>query len=187
MNPWVIIGIIAAFLGFGAACGLKGHSIGVDETTLTYETKLSKQADEANTVLLASKDEARDKVRAMVQRNSELEAENAALLTQVNGIRLANGRLIDATCGLYDRNGRPAAGGQGGSDGVSGSAAPAFSAQGRPAACNIPVQVLAAVREFGHEIADLLLGADQAAIYAGTGHGYAIAIGEFLGVPRSGH
>ena len=188
--PTFILGIVAFLAGVGSATFLTravytGKIAKIElrhaGVITKYKDDLTKQADEATAILIASKDAALDKERALVAENSRMEAENATLLAKVNGTRLANGRLIDATCGLFDQNGRPVTSGPRSGDGMSGSAGPTFSAQGRPASCDIPDKVLAAVREFGHEVADLLLGADQAAVTAATGIDYATTIEKALG------
>lgn len=182
---WIVLLVVAAVSAGSATYVTREVYQGdIAEIKLKHTTELSKQADEANALLIASKDAARDKERAMAAENSKLEAENAALLAQATGIRLANGRLIDATCGLFDRNGRPIKAGSSSGDGTSGGAAPAFSSQGRPASCDIPEKVLAAVRRFGHGVADLFHESDQNAILAGTGIGYAASVEKFLGTPQ---
>lgn len=182
MNPWLIIGVLLAIAGAGAGGYFKGHSIGVDQTTLIYETKLSKQADVSNAILLKSKDDARDKERAMVADNAKLETENADKQRKIDGVRIANGRLLDATCGMYDRNGRPNEGGQGSADGMPGNTAPAFSAEGRPALCELPGKVQDIIRQYGRDAGEIAYDADSAALYAQAGHAYANTVDKYLGV-----
>lgn len=171
-NPWVILGLVLFFFASIGTAYVKGGHDKTIAVTAAYESSLAKQRDEANTLLLKSKDTARAREIALQEHNDEIEGKYADLMRYTNGLRLANGRLIDATCGLYDKNGRPR--GEGGGDGMPGDTAAAYSAQGRPAACDIPNEVLRAVREFGRGVADLLLEADSAAIYAQAGHDYAI-------------
>mgnify|MGYP006921310162 CR=1 FL=1 len=177
LNPWVILGVFLAIAAAGAAGYGKGHSDGVDSTTLAYETSLEKQRAKTQEIILASKDDVIAAERAFNEFKDQVEKDNVEKNQKLEGLRLANGRLIDATCGLYDKNGRPRGGS--GEDGLPSDPGAARSAQGRPAACNLPTEVRELVRRFGVGLRDILFEADQSAVYAQTGHAYAV------GLPRT--
>ena len=174
INPWVILAIVLAFIANGVYWNHHGHQA----------EALSWKALEAERDRLAQ--QKLDETRAVVkgQENQiaalkqKLEDEYVASQKRIDGLRLANGRLLDATCGVYDKNGRPVA--EGGGDGLPAASGPAHTAQGRPSICDLPNAVRIAIQRFGSGVADLLYDADKAALKAGVGHDYAIEVGKIL-------
>ena len=86
---------------------------------------------------------------------------------RITGLRIANGRLVDAAGGLLDRNGRPA-GGRG-----DGAATATASATGTAAADAPGCRLSDAVTG---DLLDFASAADSAAAYAQLGHEYAVMI-----------
>ncbi len=177
MNIYILLAAVGIAIGAIVGAYMKGESSGIAFADKKWLVKYAALETEKNAKIEAATDryitgEASNlvKTQAAEQKSNELEK-------KLLGVRLANGRLVDATCGLFDRNGRPAGGGGGDAPGVA--ACGALSAQGIPANCNIPNEVLAAVREFGNAVADLLLEADHAAATGIAGHDYALEVEAF--------
>lgn len=167
LNPWVILAATFIFLGAVSGAYLKGHSNGVDTTTAKYEAALAKQRDEANAMLLASKDAALTKEREYNALKDKVEKENVEANTRINGLRIANGRLVAAAGGLFDRNGRPR--GPSGGDGSSAdSPAPGVSA-GPAAGCSLSQQIT-------DDLLDLARDADAVLNVARTCRAWALGI-----------
>ena len=166
-NPWVILAVVLTIAAAGAGGYAKGHSDGIDTTTLAYEQALEKQRAEAEKLLLASKDAVIAKEREFSAFKDQVEKDNVQKKAYVDGLRLANGRLVAAAGGLFDRNGRPS--GKGGGDGVSVDSGPAGGAASGPAGCKLSDAVT-------RDLLDLARDADAAAIYAQTGHAYAVGL-----------
>ena len=171
VNPWVILGVFLAIVGAGVAGYTKGHSDGVHTTTIAYERSLEKQRAEAQDLLLKSKDALLAKERELNDFKDKVEKENAEKNAYVNGLRLANGRLVAAAGGLFDRNGRPS--GQGGNNGVPGASGAAGGPAGPAPGCRISDEIT-------RDLLDLARDADLAAVYAQTGHDYAVGIQRLL-------
>ena len=167
LNPWVILGVFLAIAAAGASGYIKGHSDGVDKTTLAYEQALEKQRAEAQAIILANKNAVIAKEREFNAFKDQVEKDNVEKNARINGLRLANGRLVDAAGGLFDRNGRPR--GAGGGDGLPGDPAPAGGPAGPAAGCKISDAV-------ARDLLDLARDADLAAVYAQTGHAYAVGL-----------
>ena len=172
LNPWVILAVVGAFIAQGFYWDHNGHARGVEQTAAAYEKKLQEQRDEANALLVASQNALIAKERELYAFTMEVGRKHAEDQKRIDGLRLANGRLVDATCGMFDRSGRPR--GQGGSDGVPGDPGAALSAQGIPAICKLPGEIREIVRQFGLELGQILFEAYGAAIYARAGHEYAV-------------
>lgn len=166
-NPWVILAVILSIAAAGAGGYFKGHSDGVDQTTIAYERSLEKQKQEAQVLLLAGKDTVIAKEREFNAFKDKVEKDDADKNARINGLRIVNGRLVDAAGGLFDRNGRPS--GKGGGDGMPGTATAAGGTAGGPAGCKLSDAVT-------RDLLDLARDADAAAVYAETGHAYAIGI-----------
>lgn len=165
LNPWIILGVVLAFIGVGTAGYLKGHSNGVDTTTAAYEASLAKQRDEANAMLLANRDIIISRERELNAFNAKVETENADKQKYIDGLRVANGRLFAAAGGMYDKNGRPS--GKGSGNAMPGDSPTPSSASGAAAGCRLS-------DELESFLSQRFKDADDAAIYAQTGHIYAI-------------
>lgn len=160
LNPWLIIGVMVAFLGFGTASYFKGRRDANDK----WEIAISQQKLEAADVLLKSEKANAVKVAALNSLNDELEKNHADNLARIQGLRIANGRLLDATCGLYDRNGRRR---ESGGNVVSGDPAGATGAVEAPIGCLLPRPLVDALGDLAYD-ADTISEAD-----AVLGHEYA--------------
>lgn len=87
---------------------------------------------------------------------SKLEAQTRERENTIHGLRIANGRLLSATGGLLDRNGRPV-----GRDGVSCAPVTAGQPVEPASGCRLSDKVTS-------DLLDLALDADRAATYAQT-------------------
>lgn len=172
LNPWLILGVFLAIAGAGATGYFKGRADGVDTTTIAYERSLEKQRAEAQELILASKDALRATEREFSAFKDKVEKENVEKDAYVNGLRLANGRLVAAAGGLFDRNGRPS--GAGGGNGVPGATGAAGGPAGPAPGCRLSDEIT-------RDLLDLARDADLAAVYAQTGHAYAVGIQDILG------
>lgn len=166
LNPWIILGVVVAFVGFGFVCNHHGHTA-ERAAWVALEAQRDKLATDK---FLASEAARQDTEKKLQSLSNQLEHENVESQKRIDGLRLANGRLLDAACGLYDKNGRPLP--DSGANQMSADPGAPRSAQGRPAACEFP----ATVRALLADLRDDLFAADQAAIYAAIGHRYAISI-----------
>jgi len=104
----------------------------------------------------ASLEAARNQEAKWNETKSNLEAQAHEQDQRIHGLRIANGRLLSATGGLFDRNGKPTGG-----NGVS--CAPVTA--GQPAEPTAGCELSGAVSE---ALLDLALDADRAATYAQT-------------------
>jgi len=177
-NPLIILGTIIAFVAAVSGAYLKGSHDGHKSENASWVILEAKRDKEATDQLLASKDHTRDLEGQLQNLSNLLEHDHAEDQKRLDGLRIANGRLLDDACGMFDKNGRPIP--QSGSDGMPQNPGAPRSAQGRPAACELPSQVRALLGE----LRDDLFAADQAASLAGIGHRYAITIGSILNPPK---
>lgn len=176
-NPYVLLAAGVIFIAAVAGAGIKGHNIGVERTDAKWLAKeivrqqaVQKAVNEATQQYIdneAANGETRRKLEGKID---ELEKDRA-------GLRLANGRLVDAHCGMFDRNGRPV--GERGADAGAPATGAALTAQGRPTICDFPEAVRAALQQFGRELSAVLDEADAAAIIAIAGHEYGAVIDRF--------
>jgi len=166
-NPYVIGG--AALLMVVAVTGsyIKGRGDGTaiaDAKWLKVETE---RKDETAKVIKA----AEDRFIAGEARNAELtrnlETKDNEAEKRINGLRIANGRLVAAHGGLYDRNGRQV-GGRGG-DAPGATPGTAGEAAGTAAGCTLSTGT-------SEHLLDLAAAADSAAAYAQLGHDYAVSV-----------
>lgn len=142
----------------------------IADVNLQHTKQLRDQETEANRILMESKDAARDQYVALQGKFNTMEGNYVQASDRINGLRLANGRLVAAAGGLYDRNGR-ATGGQGGSDRVPGDAGSAAGAAGAAAGCQLSGTIT-------QDLLDLARDADLTLAVARLGQAYATAIKE---------
>lgn len=164
---WIALLVVAAVSAAGATYVTREIYLGdIAEIRLAHKTALSKQEAEANAIILASKDAVIAKERELNIFKDGVEKQHAEDQARIGGLRIANGRLVDAAGGLFDKNGRPSDRPSGG-DGLPGTAPAAGSTTVSAAGCKLSDTVTA-------DLLDLTRDADLAAIYAQAGHAWAM-------------
>lgn len=160
LNPWMILGIVLAFLAFGAA----GYGKGRSDATANWKIAMAEQERKANDLLNKLKDKIMELERERSAHNLKTEAENAKKNQYIDGLRIANGRLVAAAGGLWDRNGRAV-----GSGALPGTPGAPASGAGSATGCQLSDTVVG-------DLLDLARDADRAAVYAQTCHTWAVGI-----------
>ena len=142
----------AVFVCFAALTGmyLKGRS----DAHASYTQAILAQERKAQAAITAAVESARAKEHALMELNTKTEKANAAQLERINGLRIANGRLIAAAGGLFDRNGRPRH-----PDPGTAVAPTASSHPGGSAGCVLSDQVSVDLQSLAYD-------ADRSAVYA---------------------
>jgi len=138
-NPWIIIGVGIAFLLAVTGAYLKGHSNGAGKeraAQMELQAKLDKLAQDT---ILSEQRKTAAAERALAEHKAEVEKQNAERDKYVHGLRLANGRLVAAHGGLFDKNGRPRP--QGGEAGSGGSAGAVGGSNAPGVGCTLSGQV----------------------------------------------
>lgn len=110
-NPWIILAVVLAFVAQGFYWDHHGRMAERDAQAVV-QARLDKIV--TNTII-AEKKKTQDAELALANFKTEVEAENAERERKIAGLRIANGRLVSALGGLWDKNGRPRP--QGGGDG----------------------------------------------------------------------
>jgi hypothetical protein len=138
--PGVIIGILAFLAGASAATWttLKIKNGEIAALKLGYEREVARQEAEANRLIQENQTALLAKEREYSAYKDEVEKKDAEDQSRIHGMAIANGRLIAAAGGLFDRNGRPT--GQGGSAGVPGDSAAAASGDAPGSGCQLSEQ-----------------------------------------------
>jgi len=158
LNPWVILALVLAFGGATTGAYLKGHSNG----TATNEAKWVEANAEADrklaAAILKNKDDVIAAERAFNEFKDKVENEHAEKDAYINGMRIANGRLVTATGGLYDKNGRAVAG-RGNT--VPGAAEAAGVGATAAAGCQLSGEITGDLLDFARD-ADLVLNTARA-------------------------
>lgn len=149
---WIAFGLGAALLTASAGGYLKGRA----DVQAKWDVARFKADAEAAEARAASLAVARAKEAAWNDVKTKLEAQTRERENTIHGLRIANGRLLSATGGLFDRNGRPVSG-----NGVSCAPITAGQPPGAPAGCELS-------RTVSEALLDLALDADRAAVYAQT-------------------
>jgi hypothetical protein len=166
-NPWVIIGFLVMLAVTGFTAYTKGHNSGVTETDAKWEK-----------VELARKDIAQEKLTEATQRYITAEAKNTQQTqewerkdndreTYIHGLRIANGRLVAAAGGLFDRNGRSTGNSAGNAAGSAAGAA--GEAAGAATGCRLSDGVT-------QDLLDYSARAARSEADAQLGHEYAEAV-----------
>lgn len=151
-NPYLIMATGLVFLAAVTGAYLKGEA----DTDNRWKAATLEQERKTQALLNAALEAARDKERALMELNTKTEKSNAEHLARINGLRIANGRLITAAGGLFDRNGRPRH-----PDTGAAAPAPPGSAGSGPTGCELSKQT-------SDDLSDLAYDADLAAVYAHT-------------------
>jgi hypothetical protein len=164
MNPWAILITVGVVIGALTGTYLKGHSNGEaskqaewDASTLKIERDAREAKDKADA-------EARAKEKAMADAKDRVQKELDDANKQNFGLRIANGRLVAAHGGLYDKNGKPVPGGE-----VRGNTSPTPGPDGPTPGCRLSEQVT-------QGLLDLALDADRVAAYADACHTWVLSI-----------
>lgn len=101
-NPWVILALVVLLAGVG----WKSYDFGVDVEAgrqIAANAKALKAAhDQRDKAIEAG----RKMTAGLMALNKKTEDQYVAETAKTNGLRLANGRLVAAHGGLYDKNGR---------------------------------------------------------------------------------
>lgn len=176
-NPWIILAVVLAFVGSNVFTAYKTNQITAENVDAKWIGKYAELEAQKNIIADAAQAYYVETEAKNLEQTQAWEAKSNAQDTYIRGLQLANGRLVDANCGMFDRNGRPT--GSGGADGAPLASDPALSAQGYPAICKLPGAVRAAVQRFGRGVGQLLLEADVAAGDAILGHDLAVAVDDF--------
>lgn len=162
---WLVL--FAAGAASGTYVTYEVYSGKIAKIELSYASAREKQNAEAAKMLIDSKNQRIAIEAEYAAFKDKVEGNYNEQTNRINGLRIANGRLVDAAGGLFDRNGRcrEPSGGHGLSDptGSTAGAAPA------PSGCQLSGSSVA-------DLLDLARDADAAAVYAQTGHSYAVGL-----------
>lgn len=159
LNPWILLAIVLAFGASNFTSYTRGYGNGEDAREFAWVKKETEQKAKTDAALDEMRKASRAKELELLELNGKTERDNAAQKDRINGLRIANGRLVAAAGGLLDRNGRPSAGAGGG--GGSADSADAGGARGGPAGCRLSGELT----EF---LQSRFYDADRAATYAAT-------------------
>ena len=166
-SPYVIGGAALVLMVGMAGSYIKGRG---DGTAIADAKWLKVETERKDAVAKTIADaEARFRANEVVnaKKTLALETKSNEDDTRIHGLRIANGRLVAAHGGLYDRNGRQV-GGRGG-DAPGASPGATVEAAGDAAGCRLSDEL----SEFFQSEAER---ADSAAAYAQLGHDYAVAV-----------
>ena len=177
LNPWIIIGVLIAFGLAVAGAYNKGHTEGVQDADAKWIKQYADLETKKNAVIAEATQRYIDSEAANLDKTQGWERKDNEREEYVQGLRLANGRLVDATCGMFNRDGRQV--GSGGADSVPTTGSAPLSSQGYPAICRLPEEIRELVQRFGRGLGDLLLEADLAASEAISGHDLAVEVDAF--------
>jgi hypothetical protein len=166
LNPWIILAVFAVFVGSNAVSYTKGFGNGEDARELLWVQKEGEQRLKAEGTIAALREVARKKEMALYALNLKTEKDHADALEKVNRMRIANGRLIAAHGGLFDKNGRPVAGSGSGS---AADSADASGSTGTSAGCKLSDAA-------SGNLLDLAFDADRAATYANTCKAHVVSL-----------
>lgn len=161
---------LAILLAIGAmvwAVDHRGYQRGVLET----DSKWNKVENERKAKAQAKLDAATDRYVAAEAANAELtaswEQKDNEQQDYIHGLRIANGRLITAAGGLFDRNGRPT--GRGGGNAPGAAAGAELVVVGGATGCRLS-------DELSEFLQSRFEDADNAARLAQRGHDLAVEI-----------
>ena len=160
-NPWLILGFVLALLAAAAGGYSKGHGDAADQCAIAAAQKDKEVAD----LKIKNLEDVRAAEARFNAFNAKVESDNAEKQKRIDGLRIANGRLVSAAGGLFDKNGRPT-----GSDGVPGAATASGGAASASAGCRLSDSLTEFLLDFARD-------ADRAAIYGQAGHQYAVGVG----------
>ena len=167
MNPYILGFVALVAIGIVMDVYIKGRSDGLATADAKWLAVEAERTTAAAAVLKAAQDRYNASEAANEATRHQWETTDHERSQKIDGLRIANGRLVAAAGGLFDRNGRAV--GQRG-DGAATAAPGAAGEAAAGAACG----------KLSAELEGLLLSesarADAAAIYAQLGHDYAVAV-----------
>lgn len=166
LNPWIILAVFAAFVGSNAVSYTKGFGNGEDSRELLWVQKEDEQRLKTEGTIAALREIARKKEMALYALNLKTEKDHADALDKVNRMRIANGRLIAAHGGLFDKNGRPVASAGGGS---AADSADAGGVAGGATGCRLSAELDGFLQSRFYD-------ADRAATYANTCRAHVVSL-----------
>ena len=169
-TSWLVVGAVVTAAISSAWITAKVKNGEIATLKLGWQRQVADQERQANAMLLEAKEAAAAAERRNATQTAAWEKIDNERTDYINGLRLANGRLVAAHGGLYDRNGRPV--GTGGGGGVPDAAGAATGAPGQTAGCVLSEAV-------SRDLLDLARDADLAAHEAGLGHDLAVSIDQF--------
>lgn len=113
INPWVILAVVVAFVASNGISYTSGHGNGVTAERVAWQAEeIKKQA-----AIVTAKEKAAADIAALQKQfddfKTEVEKNYAEKDKKITGMGIANSRLIAATGGLYDKNGRAVGGAAG--------------------------------------------------------------------------
>jgi hypothetical protein len=137
LNPRVLLiaGLVVAFIANGFYWNHRGRAA-ERRAWQVEQAALDKLAGEA---LLAEKGKVIAKERELAAYKHVVETESAERERKIAGLRIANGRLVSAAGGLWDKNGRPRA--QGGDAGAGEGAGAVSGGDAAGVGCALSQQV----------------------------------------------
>ena len=167
MNPYVLGFVALAAIGIVTGAYIKGHSAGLAAADAKWLAVEAERTTAAAAVLKAATDRYNASEAANEATRHQWEMTDHERSQRIDGLRIANGRLVAAAGGLFDRNGRATRS----RSGDAATAAP--GATGEAAAGAAGCKLSDAVTG---DLLDLARDADNAAAYAKLGHDYAVAV-----------
>lgn len=159
-NPWILL----AFAIMIAGAGWKGYDLGYDSANGKWIKANAEIERQTNTIIVENKDKIIAAERKYNELKDKVEKDNVETVARINGLRIANGRLVAAHGGLYDRNGRPS-----GANPMPGNP----GSTGQPASGSTGCKLSRELEEF---LLSESYRADLAATYAKSCHAWIEAI-----------
>lgn len=101
-NPWLIIGVIVS-LGIA---GVGGYFKGSHDKQAEWDIALLKANNAAQAKKIEADAEAARITDTLKSQVTTAENNYNDAIKKIDGLRIANGRLQRATCGMFDKNGR---------------------------------------------------------------------------------
>lgn len=169
-NPWIILTVVVAFIANGFYWNHHGHVAERDAWKIE-QADLDKKAGEK---LLAEQQKTLESERKYQAFKDAQEKAHAEKNRYIDGMRIANGRLVAAAGGLFDKNGRPRP--QGGSAGTAEAAGATGGGPGAIAGCALSQSVT-------DDLLDLARDADKVVNTARTCQAYVIGITDLVNAP----
>ena len=170
LNPWIILGVVLAFVGSNAFTAYKTNQIATERVDAKWIKEYAALEAKKNAVIAEATQRYIDSEASNLAQTQDWEKTDNEREKYVQGLRIANGRLVAANGGLFDRNGRPT--GKRSDDGVPAAPGAAGETVTTATGCRLSDGIAA-------DILDLTARADAAAIDAKLGHEYAVEIEAF--------
>lgn len=169
-NPYVLLALGIGFLAAVWGIHHHGYKSGVTETDAKWTLVEMERKGAAQKKLDAATDRYIKAEAANQNQTATWEKKDNEREKYVDGMRIANGRLIAAAGGLFDRNGRPS--GRRGGDQAGSPAGAVIDVIGGAAGCRLS-------DELQGFLSTRFADADRAAIKAQSGHDLAVEVKAF--------